>query len=1077
MLWHQRLGHLNFRRLAQMHQHVRGMPAFPLPSEIDNCPVCLASKLRKSPAGHTNTMVATFCHQGLGIDFGFIVQTSKNSKRRDALIGLNGESCYCLITDHFSGRIAGRAFASKAPPVDWLNNWLANNSPSCSDKYVRMDGGGELGRSHDVRQVFQQFGYTVQLTGPDASHQNGPAERPHQTIGDALRAMLSGSNLAPSFWPYAFYHFIRLYNFIPHGTRPSSPHEMCGGALPDLSQLRTFGCRVHVRPTTSKVGRLVNNSRLGVFLGYSRSLKVLYYLDLHSNTVKTATHARFDEGMNDLANPPPNVQLLRNIDGARAPTTLGAETASITPPLLEVSDDPFDRLDSIEQTISCQHPTLGFEISECHIRKRGYLSGIVPNTTASKIHNARRKYIGAFIVSINGSPMFTANSVITALSTLATSPDDTKLIIVFAPDRYIPIDQRKSHPIHLSVDQLVAIETIRSSRPATLPDISDIPLADHTTLMVRSLNTTVFGTEAEQALGSFTRRKLRQLPNWNEWLVAESKQLDSMAKQEMYGDPVLPPVGAIILRQHWNYSIKSDGTRKARNCCDGSPRAAPQLRLAQTYASCVEQPCMRLFFALCTHANYTCLKVDATNAYANSPPPAQPTFVYVDDQFADWYERRHGTKLSRDLVLPVQHALQGHPESGALWERFINEVIHSYGFTSTTHERSLYRGSFNGHDMLICRQVDDLAIGCANIEAVQSFVAAICTNNSVDLRDEGLLSSFNGVDVTQTDRYIKISCETYIDKFLAHYGWATAGSQESGARPIEPLSTSTTAQLFEDYVTAPLDGTPGYVATEKAAGFAYRSVLGALIYAYVVARPDIGYAITTLARFSDHPAKIHYDALRRVARYLRMTKDWGLLYWRTSRLDSLPFGPFKPLLPDPDLPDFPQVDDPLQLSGYVDAAHATDLITRRSVTGLVFMFCGGPIAYKSKIQPTVSTSSTEAEFIAAVHAAKISKYLRSILHELGYSQTGPTPLYEDNAAAILMINAKRPTSRSRHVDIQHFAIQEWKANNEIILFHIPGIINIADALTKSLGTTLHHRHVRRMMGHHGAPWMVHFPPS
>jgi hypothetical protein len=206
-----------------------------------------------------------------------------------------------------------------------------------------------------------------------------------------------------------------------------------------------------------------------------------------------------------------------------------------------------------------------------------------------------------------------------------------------------------------------------------------------------------------------------------------------------------------------------------------------------------------------------------------------------------------------------------------------------------------------------------------------------------------------------------------------------------------------------------------------------------------------------------------------------MTKDWGLIYWRTSRMDSLPVGLFRHLLPDPDLPDFPQVLDPLQLSGYVDAAHATDLITRRSITGLVFMFCGGPIAYKSKIQPTVSTSSTEAEFIAAVHAAKISKYLRSILHELGYTQTAPTPLYEDNAAAILMINANRPTSRSRHVDIQHFAIQEWKANHEIILFHIPGIINIADALTKSLGTTLHHRHVRRMMGHHGTPWMIHLP--
>jgi hypothetical protein len=124
------------------------------------------------------------------------------------------------------------------------------------------------------------------------------------------------------------------------------------------------------------------------------------------------------------------------------------------------------------------------------------------------------------------------------------------------------------------------------------------------------------------------------------------------------------------------------------------------------------------------------------------------------------------------------------------------------------------------------------------------------------------------------------------------------------------------------------------------------------------------------------------------------------------------------------------------------------------------------------VQSTTSTSSTEAEFIAAVQAAKTAKYLRSILSELDYGQPGPTVLYEDNQAAILMINASRPTPRSRHIDIQHFAIQEWKANGDIILCHIPGIINPADALTKALGSTLHFRHVRRLMGHFGAPWIA-----
>jgi hypothetical protein len=278
--------------------------------------------------------------------------------------------------------------------------------------------------------------------------------------------------------------------------------------------------------------------------------------------------------------------------------------------------------------------------------------------------------------------------------------------------------------------------------------------------------------------------------------------------------------------------------------------------------------------------------------------------------------------------------------------------------------------------------------------------------------------------------------------------------------------------MFADNETAPLDGTSAHAVLELSAGFSYRSVLGALIYAYVVARPDISYAVTTLARFSGRPAKIYYDALRRVARYLRMTKSWGLHYWRRLPLPSLPVGMFQILSPNVSLLTFPEPSQPTVLAGYVDAAHATDLITRRSTTGIVLMFCGGPLAYKSKIQSTVFTSSTEAEFLAAVDAAKIAKYLRSILAELGYPQHDPTCLYEDNAAAILMINASRPTPRSRHIDIQHFAMQEWKAKGDIILEHIPGMDNSVDSLTKSLGTTLHHRHVRRLMGHFGTPWVL-----
>ena len=104
--------------------------------------------------------------------------------------------------------------------------------------------------------------------------------------------------------------------------------------------------------------------------------------------------------------------------------------------------------------------------------------------------------------------------------------------------------------------------------------------------------------------------------------------------------------------------------------------------------------------------------------------------------------------------------------------------------------------------------------------------------------------------------------------------------------------------------------------------------------------------------------------------------------------------------------------------------------------------------------------------IAAVTAAKTAKYLRSVLIGLRFPQDEPTPIYEDNASAIEIINAQKPTERSRHIEIRFFAIQDWKMKGEIKMLHIPGVINPADDLTKPLGWILHSRHARYIMGHY-----------
>jgi hypothetical protein len=116
-----------------------------------------------------------------------------------------------------------------------------------------------------------------------------------------------------------------------------------------------------------------------------------------------------------------------------------------------------------------------------------------------------------------------------------------------------------------------------------------------------------------------------------------------------------------------------------------------------------------------------------------------------------------------------------------------------------------------------------------------------------------------------------------------------------------------------------------YLKLEKEMGFGYCLLLGELLYAYVMTRPDFGFAITTLAKFAVSPTSCHYQKLKGVAKYLRTTIVWGIIYWRPAPNPALPHIPLEPLVYNSSLPNFPSTSDPLQLIRYVDAAHGNNL--------------------------------------------------------------------------------------------------------------------------------------------------------
>ena len=160
-------------------------------------------------------------------------------------------------------------------------------------------------------------------------------------------------------------------------------------------------------------------------------------------------------------------------------------------------------------------------------------------------------------------------------------------------------------------------------------------------------------------------------------------------------------------------------------------------------------------------------------------------------------------------------------------------------------------------------------------------------------------------------------------------------------------------------------------------GFACRTLPGELSYAYATCRPDIGYAVTALAKFSTHPHEIHCKCLKGIATCLRRTRKWGMRYEMDSTsgppsIDS-PNGDFSDLphpLP-PKLPPFPILPKGPVIICFCDAAHGNVKSKGESTTGHSTHSGGGAVVCRSKTQTQTALSSTEAEFHAAISSAKI----------------------------------------------------------------------------------------------------------
>ncbi|CAL1356029.1 unnamed protein product [Linum trigynum] len=202
----------------------------------------------------------------------------------------------------------------------------------------------------------------------------------------------------------------------------------------------------------------------------------------------------------------------------------------------------------------------------------------------------------------------------------------------------------------------------------------------------------------------------------------------------------------------------------------------------------------------------------------------------------------------------------------------------------------------------------------------------------------------------------------------------------------------------------------------------FRSLVGSLRY-LTCTRPDILYAVGLVSRYMEAPAMSHWNAAKRILRYIKGTIDHGLLYTKSEIF---------------------------KLVGYCDSDWAGDMDDRKRTTGFVFFLGDTAFTWSSKKQAIVTLSTCEAEYVAPTSCACHAIWMRKLLKELNMTQEESTEIFVDNKSTLAL--AKNPVfhDRSKHIDTRYHFLRECVEQKEVALKYVKTEDQIADIFTKPL---------------------------
>ena len=187
-----------------------------------------------------------------------------------------------------------------------------------------------------------------------------------------------------------------------------------------------------------------------------------------------------------------------------------------------------------------------------------------------------------------------------------------------------------------------------------------------------------------------------------------------------------------------------------------------------------------------------------------------------------------------------------------LWAKLIDKIICDLQLEPCSHEPYLYyTKNYNntGKTVLFLRQVDDFAVSCQDRELATTIINQINDQMTIDeVKELGMITRFNGIDVLQTCDYVKLYNQTYIEKILEQHAWIHQGDEIPNAKFSIPMHSE--SMYTRKLETTDLPTVEEINGLEHEYGFGYQQAIGKLIYALVTCRPDISFPVIKLSQYA-----------------------------------------------------------------------------------------------------------------------------------------------------------------------------------------------------------------------------------